>query len=475
MNSVMHARLRDYRMLWHAAVTHPNPHLSGIIRWGAMIAVIVFGAALTAKDGPRAGLAVLWCGASILLLLNWAWRFMPGAAKLNTPANAQLVPQMRGRLVELSSLVCFVGIIGIASAPYGDASQLAGRLFWIVFLTVGIGLAAAGHQAGSAIISASLFSSVFLDKLPTALPAMLSHPLAVVLSLPVYAVVIVVAARAMFPQAGERHWNMLARRSRWTAAAGKGEPLVEQVAGKQARSWYAASLRRHCARRDGSRLVLDALGPARHLGEIVAALGLMTLVLLATGIFASWRAGPGFMPDLGWLFACILLFIPVSHGLRLGELSGSHAAEQALVRLAPAAPSQAGAFNVRLGRSLMLQVLTGWMLTTGAVLMLAVLGGAGPTALLRAASLCCMVLPIVAVPLRNHASRRGSAAGGAATLFLISLVESLPLGMAVNAFTGMPVLPVAALVSIGFTIVVVMRRLRAMRSAPCAFPAGRMD
>jgi hypothetical protein len=60
-------------------------------------------------------------------------------------------------------------------------------------------------------------------------------------------------------------------------------------------------------------------------------------------------------------------------------------------------------------------------------------------------------------------------------LLLVSLVGSLALGMAVYSTTGIPALPVAALASIGFTVPVALRRLRTMRDAPCAFPAGRMD
>jgi len=129
-------------------------------------------------------------------------------------------------------------------------------------------------------------------------------------------------------------------------------------------------------------------------------------------------------------------------------------------------PGRAAAFNAQLGRSLLLQTLAGWALATGAALLLTALGAAGPEALLRVLCVACIILPAVAAPLRNHASRTGSAASAAATLLLVSML---------NALSGIPALPVAALASIGLTMVVVMRGLRTMRRAPFAFPAGRMD
>ena len=475
MSTLLNARLRDYRMLWRAAVMHANPRLSAIIRWGSLALAIVVGAAVTYNDGPRAGVAWFWGAASAFLLLDWAWRFMPGAVKLASPANAKLVPGMRQRLVELSCLMCFVGIAGIASAPYEDSGSVGAWLFWTVFFIAGAGLGVAGHKAGSALIMMACFSSLIVDRLPAALTAMLSHPVVVVLSLPVYAGMIVVAVRAMFPQGGEQHWKMLAQRERWTAAAGKPDPLVAQVGGKKARGWYAAALRRDSARRTGPRLVLHALGPVQHLSEMVMALALLSAVLLALGIFATWRVDPGVMQGVGWMFAALLMFVPLSHSVRLGQLSSNHAGEQALVRLAPVAPARADAFNAQLGRSLLLQALTGWAVATCAALLLVALGGAGPGTLLLMASLCCMVLPVVAVPLRNHASRRDHAVLTAIGLLLASAVQSVPLGLAMNGLTGVPVLPVAAILSIAFTVAASVRGLRRIRQMPCAFPAGRMD
>lgn len=471
----MSARLRDYGMLWHAAVTHANPRMSGVIRWGAIIVAIVFAAGQAVDKGPREGLAMLWTVASVFLLLNWAWRFMPGAMKLNTPANAWLVPQMRRRLVELSCLVCLAGIAGFASSPHADTSELGIWLLWMVIFVVGIGLGAAGHWAAGPIITTLCFGWFLAEWLPAGMRAALSHPVAIVLSLPIYAGVIVVAVRAMFPQGGERHWEMVAKRLRWAAPSGKPDPLIEQVASRQTRGWYGKTLRRDSARRDSRRLVLHALGPTYHLAETVAVLGILAVVVTCTGILSTWRADREVTAGIGWLFACMLLAVPLLHSVRLAQLPAGFAAEQGLVRLAPAMPGAVVAFNIQLGRSLLLQGLAGWALATGAALLLAALGGAGPEALLRVICVACIVLPVVAAPLRNHASRAGTAAGTVAALLLVSIVEGVILGLAVNSMTGIPALPVAALASIGLSLYAVMRGLRTMQLAPCAFPAGRME
>jgi len=470
----MNGRLVDYRMLWQAATTHAHPRLSVIIRWGVSFLAIVIGAAVGYNDGARAALAWFWSAGSAFLLLTWAWRFMPGAVKLGTPAYAKLVPQMRRRLVELSCLVCCIGLAGIASAPYADASALGGWLFWIVLLLVGAGLGTAGHPAGSALIMVGCFSSMFLEKLPPVVGATLSHPLVLLLSLPVYAGVIWIAVRTMFPEGGERHWNMLARRARWASTVGMQDPTIAQMGGKPIKRWYAASLRGASERRDGRRLMLLGLGPARHIGEWVAATGLMSAIVLAIGVLTTWRADRERMQDIGWALGCMLLFVPVLHGLSLRQLAGVHTGEQALVRLAPAMPASAVAFNGQLGRSLLRQMLASWLLAGGVALVLVALGGADAAALLRLAGVYCLALPLVALPLRDHAASGRSGVVGV-LLVLLSFAADLLLAFPIGRVTGLPVMAVAALLGIATALLALRHGLRTMQGAPCAFPAGRMD
>ncbi|VXB45792.1 hypothetical protein [Massilia sp. 9I] len=471
----MKARLQDYRTLWRAAVSQSNAWSTRFIQASVWLTVLMLGAGMALTDGPRTAIAFLWSAVFVILLLNWGWRFMPGAVKLNSPANAKLVPQMRARLVELSCIVCIAGIAGIASAPHADSTLLVGALFWTVLITLGTGLAAAGHPAGSPIVTAGMFCAVFAGKLTATLSSVLSHPIVILLSLPLYAGAIVVAVRAMFPQGGERHWNMEARRARWGDAAGKRDPFVERVAAVHTKGWYAASLRRDCVRRDGRRLLLHALGPKHHLGEMAVATCLLAVVLAVLGIFMGWKAGLDTVRGIGWLFAALLLFVPLSHSLRLGQLAGSHPAEQSLARLAPAAPASSAAFNRQLGRSLLLRALAGWLMASSLGLLLMALGGAGASTLLLLAGVCCLALPMVALPLRDHAARRKQSGIVGILLVLLSFASCLVLATMTGRIMGLPVMLVAVFLGIAVTVLAVVRGLRTMEAAPCAFPAGRMD
>lgn len=472
----MKARLREYRMLWRAAVTHGNSGATRFVGWFVLFAVLVLVAATGEQKGTQTALAALWAMGFAILMLNWAWRFMPGAVKLNHPAHAKLVPRMRRRLVELSCLVCFVGIAGIASAPFPNTKGIGVVLFWVVLVAAGTGLAAAGHRMGSTIIVMAGVCAGFSGKLAGILAGPLSHPLAILLSVPLYAAVIFVAVRAMFPQGGERHWDMEARRKRWAdAGSGKHDPFIERVAGVHTKGRYATALRRDGARRDAPRLLLHALGPSHHLNELGVAIGLMAALLAVLGLFTAWRVDAGAVRDIGWMFAAMLLFVPLSHSLRLAELAGGHVAEQGLARLAPAAPATAAGFNRVLGRALLRRALAGWLMASGAALALVALGGADLQGLLRMAGVCCLALPMVALPLRNHAAARPPSGVVSILVLLLCFTVCLAVALGIGRMTGLPTMALAAFLGIAIAAIAAARGLRKMEAAPCAFPAGRMD
>lgn len=470
----MNARLRDYSLLWQAAVTHANPRLSAIIRWGAPLLALIVAAAAWATRGAAAALVLAWCVGCAVVLLSWAWRFVPGAVKLNSPANAKLVPGMRRRLVELGCIVWFLPVAGIALAPYADPGRVGIWLFMLVSFTLGAALGAAGHQAGWPVIAASFFGSAFLGDLPPVVQSLLSSLPGLVLALLLYAAIIVVVARDIFPEGGERHWRMIGRRTRLVGETGKRDPLLDQMGGRQANKWYAASLRRDSARRDARKLVLHALGPAHHLGELVLGLALLACVVACISVFATWRTGTDVLGGIGWLLACTLLIVPFSTIVRLDGQVAAHPGEQALLRLAPAMPGSAPAFNRHLGRALLLHALASWAIASGAALALTALGGASATTLFNLACACCLLLPLVAAPLRNHARRAPLAAFLAVVVVLVSANMDLLLGFSARN-AGLPALPVAAVLSMVSAAVLVQRGMRIMAAAPFAFPAGRMD
>ena len=468
----MNARLRDYRLLWNAALSHANPFGSAVIRWGVPLVTFVFAMAMGWTDGVRQALVLVWCVACVFILLTWTWRFLPGAVKLNSPANAALVPRMRARLIELACIVWFAAIVGIAAAPYADSGHLGTFLFWIVLGTVGTGLGVAGHNAGQALVSLAVMSAVFQSRVPEALHEFASRPAVLALALVLYAGIIAVAARAIFPSAGERHWRMVERCKRLEDANTKAGT---EAAGARAFGWYPASLRRDSARRDSRRLVLHAFGPGHHLLGSVVALGLLSAILVAIAFLALWRNGTEVLAGVGWIFACTLLFVPLFQGTRLSQMAAINPVEQGLVRLAPAMPGTASTFNHLLGRGLLLQALKCWSVSAAAAMLLGALSGAGLPQLLMLGSVFCLILPALAEPLRNHAVRSRFGAATVIVLLLVSVILCLALGAASWWFTRLPVLPVAAGASIALAAIAITRGLRVMEASPFAFPAGRMD
>lgn len=471
----MNARVNDYRMLWHAAVTSANPRLSALARWAIPLLVTTIGLLVWYTEGPRAALVWVWCSVCATLLLTWTWRFLPGAVKLNSPADAKLVPTMRRRLVELTCLVWFAGIAGLVIAPYPETVSPGLWMPWAVVLTLGCGFGVAGHKAASALVCTACFGSAFLGKLPQSVHDMLSTAPVLAMSLLLYAGLAIVAARAIFPEAGEGHWRMIAARARMGGSADKTDPMVEKLAGAYTRGWYAAALRRNSAARDRRRLLQHALGPAHHPGEQLVGLALLSGILVIVGVFITWRTGADVLAGIGWILALATLIIPIAAILRMNVLVAARPGEQALVRLAPAMPGTAPSFNRCMGRGLLRQAVLAWGAGAGAALLLAALGGADASILLRMACICCLVLPLAAAPLRNHAVRAPLSAVMPVLLLAVSIAASIGIGYAARTVGELPVLPVAALASIAIAAWAIARGLRVMEGSPFAFPAGRMD
>lgn len=469
----MNTRLQDYRLLWRAAISHTNPFASPIVRFGLLFIVLLSIVGQWLKHGAAGGLRWGWLALCFSLLAVWAYRFVPGAVQLNAPANAKLVPRARQRLIELFCLLWFAGVAGLVVTRYLDGGTGL-MVLWCVAMSLGSALAAAGHPAGMAVLSAAFFLTLLGNKLPPAVGDVLSHPASMVLLMLLSTGAAAIVAWLVFPAAGERHWRMVARRARMPDAAGKpGDRTGKPPVPKRAR-WYAATLRRDCARRNPRRLVLHALGHTHHPDELVMGLGMLSATVFALGTFISWRAGDEVTAGIGWLFACTLLAVPFAANLRLSRLLAAYTDEQALVRLAPSMPSTAPAFNRHLAQALLVHGLQGWTLATAAALALAALAGTERGKLLDLACVCCLMLPMVAVPLRDYAVRMNASSMIPIVLLLASVCVSAAFGFAARLFLGAQVLPAAAIASIALAAFGARQGLRIMERSPCAFPAGRI-
>lgn len=467
----MNARLRDYRLLWRAALTRAYPQAPTTILWSIPVLALLGSALAWEWTGLEAALRWASYVPFAIVLLAWMVYFVPGAAQLNVPAFAKLVPGMRRRLVELTCLVWLACIAGLAAALFLQSPNAGTFVFYIVVFTLGSGMAAAGHGAGSGLLSAMVIGSVFLGEVPQWVHDLASRPSVLLLSMLLYAGAIAAAAHAMFPEGGERHWRMLEKRQ----LPGQSKDKVgERIAAAHVNGAYARSLRRAAEQRDSRRLVLHALGPGHHLQESVEVVAVLCAILVALGLFTWWRVGADVVAGVGWVFGCVLLTVPLVQVARLNLLAARSAPEGALVRLAPSMPGGARAFNRHLGHALLVQSLTSWALGTGAALALTALGGATGATLFNLACGCCLLLPLLAAPLRNHARRAPLATSLAVLLLVVSAAMDILLGFSARN-AGLPLLPVAALLSIVTALIAITRGLRVMAQSPFGFPAARMD
>lgn len=469
----MNARLRQYWILWRAAMAHSSARANALLGWCLAVAALGGLAAAIALGGEARVRA--WCAPFMVLLIGWGSTFVRGAVRLNTPSNAKLVPQMRARLAELSFAVWFLGLAAIAACPFADTPGMAYAVVWGGLLTLGMGLSAAGHGLGVVLI----FGSVFMPSAKRLLPWLqeaASSPwfLAAVVALFVPAGL--AATAAMFPQGGERHWRMQAHRERWvsTRPGDRGDSPFLKPPG----TWFAAALRRASVRRAPRSLLLHALGlgPGRA-DFLCGSLLMFVLGLIALGL-VRLAGSPGVQEasaDLGWALASILLIMPAVQAeipLRAMPATG---AEQSLLRLAPLMPGAAPAFNRLLGRALVAQALADWALVSLLAFTLAWLSGASAAMLLVQACICCMGLSMTVTGLGDHARRRPLRGPLRLVLGAGAVLLCTAGGFALRAAFGIPAMPAATVIALVLTAFLATARWRTMAQAPFAFPAGRMD
>lgn len=473
----MSARLRHYGLLWRAAVTIIRPNANAVLGWGIGSITVLVTAILLLLDRTQGALVWAWCAPLTLLLLAWSFQFAPGAARLNTPANAQLVPAMRRHLAELAFAVWFLCLAGLAACPFASQATMTAIVLWLGIFSLGGALAAAGIGAGTALIFSVVILPPSVGILPSWLQALAARPVFLAAELVLLALAGALAMTAMFPRAGERHWRMLARRERQVAIRPADRPGAGPVR-RTAMRCYAALLQRDCARPEARSLLAHVfgLGP----GRAEAALGMLGMFAVGLAVIGLVRlhGSPGVRQasaEIGWIIASAILFLPMAHADVTLKTMPAMAAEQSLVRLAPLFPETAPAFNRLLGRALLRQALGGWALAVLAAFTLSWLSGASGATLAMQACASCLALPMLMVPLRDLSRRRSLRTVLSVLLPAGSVVLCLGAGMALRKLAGLPVMPVAAALALTLAAALQLRGWRSLVQAPFAFPAGRID
>lgn len=469
----MTPRGRQYAVLWHAAIAQAHPRAHAILLWSMASITLLVATVIALGLGWRAAIGWALCAPAGILLFAWAMLFVPGATGLNSPANAQLVPDMRARLIELTLLV-WLGAMGVFTAGLFFLQDApAPTLLMTISISLGVASGLAG-LSGSLIILAPLLIGSLVSKLaPGWLLDALYSPAASALAVASLLPLGLLVTRALLPRAGERHWAMQAHRERMVSAGKKGFA----PGGLLGSSLDGLTFRRALARRGPRALLMRALGPNMMVTTVSGAgIGGLTFAGLTyldhagvpVDLTAKLAASSSTMTAL---IMMTFLFQAGSVPAMVARSSG----EQALVRLAPAMPALAPGLNRLLARGLLLQGLTCWAVTSAAAVLLALLVGARGEALAAQACMCCMALPALALALRDHA-RKPSWGIGFIWVLAVGLALIGPLvGAILSMLLGWPFWLSATLAAIALAALLVRQRLGLMVGAPFAFPAARLD
>lgn len=467
----MTARLGQYWLLWRAALGFTRAFSPRLLLLMAVLTTLVSSGVAATSGSSAAWLTWAMCTPAGFLLFVWTMAYVPGALKLNTPANAQLVPAMRRRLIELTVLVWLLGI-GLLAAGMLFTTETPGPGLWLAAaITLGTATGAAGVSVAWLIYLPVLAGLVLMKYLPEWLLAAVQGVTTSAPVLTALPLLCAVATLAMFPQAGKRHWHMLSRQNGGAVASGMGK---EREPGRL--SWDSLLLQRAIAHGKPGALLMPALGrsmpAALANGLVLATLGIGTIMYLAhrgllpamTDYFSQWS----------WItISGVLLVFVFQAGMAPAWLART-TGEQSLVRLAPAFPANAAAFNGLLARAQLRQSLTIWAMATGAALLLGVASGMDASALLQQLGVCCMTLPTLALALRDHACSRAWPVFGMWAV-AIGLSYTSPLvGIGAYGLFGLPFWPSALAAAFALTGALLASRLQLMRAAPIAFPAGRL-
>ena len=474
----MSAALRTHAVLARMALSSRQPHAGILVLSFAVLAAAAIGVLVQLKmEDPILSIGVAARIGLAGLVAGWAGYFLPGAIKLNTPGNARLVPALRRRLMQLTAGAWAAATLLMALLAVGSGLAPA-----LVLLGVGIALATfalarTGHWAGIAMQFA-LFPLVAVSRdIPAGALEWLAHGPGLALASLLMLAYGAFTLRTMFMHGGDRHYAQRERQKLQTERLSPKGQFKEGRPNRLATKIYLAFLRRDCAGRDAGKLLGHLLGVREHWSYQALSLALVTLIGGAALLLLRVYGGDTLRvmaANGGWIFALGVMLVPLfeheRRNIRLMETRG----EQALLRLAPAMPATAGAFNRTLARVHLRSALLGWCMQVAAVLSLTLAAGAPLSFHAMQMCACCLTLPLIGTNLRRHARDAGLLGLGPLLALLLSAGISFAIAALLRAAFGLPLTAGAALASILIALVVVPWRWKRSVAAPIAFPVGRL-
>jgi hypothetical protein len=477
----MNAALRDYRIIWRMATAQEEgrtARMLGLVA-GAVAACIAILLAAAALDGRLDGMDVLrfLVGVTALWqLLVWAFVFVPGSIRMNSPVNARLLPRQRRRLMQMTVASWLLVSLGLA---FGI--DLAATLPVVALGTLGLALLGAGNRYASGLLvvggnwawlSHVLLPQAWVDFMAGSA----TMPVLAVLTLPAGAW----GLRWLYPDGGdaylERRAAQLKRVSAFDQCGADKHPVPEGMAARGNLSLYFVALRRDVRRADPGAMLMHALGPTAHWTAWTGAIAIMLLIGCGARFALAWSHGgvaqslfDGFAGIGAALMALVVVFSTAQYGQQLRRTRG----EQALLRLTPLA-GNAAQLNRRLARRLLCQALGVWAGLTVSLMSLTLPFGTGPDVLLRQLGLCSLAGQVAMMGLLgDYAGNGGWNPALALRAAVLALVQAL-VAVGLGALTGTTAWPWLVAIPLMVCVVLLRRDWRRMLAAPPAFPAARM-
>lgn len=405
-----------------------------------------------------------------LALFHWL-RFIPGAVRQNSPANARLVPGLHRSVRRTTVLAWCLTVAPMALLARAFERPLLGFVVLCLAVTA-IGMARGGRAIGNLIYILLIVAQGFVIGSAALLAWLASAPVLTLLAL-LCAALARDAMRTVFPAGGEGHWKMLAAQAKQRVSTDLQQSMRLNRASGGSPSLYALWLRRDL--RPGAPdapLLLHALGPYNHRFDVLVPLALVLLLAVAVRlVLGALGADSSAVPaELVRSFAIPIVLLQGVMFERMAVSISNTRVEQALVRLAPRAP-QAPRLGRVLARQLLAICLVEWLATGLALAAMLALFGASQRDYLMVASAMSVSLATVGWVLRDYTLDQRAAFSAAA------IMQTLFLGAGGVALflvrDNLPLWSMLLPLMLGSSLAIVHGRWTTMVEAPVPFPAGR--
>lgn len=225
----------------------------------------------------------------------------------------------------------------------------------------------------------------------------------------------------------------------------------------------------------GRPLIVRVLGPRGFGGERLV-LALLVGVCVVMRSWVALRGGGNAHAELfGTRCAVLVVVLVLLELIAFGVAGGfaSRTSEQALVRLAPAAPASAS-FNRVLARYFLQRYAAMWCVFSALALGALWILGATAGELARAAAACSLTLALAGVPLDDYARRSDYVPRTQLVHMVVSGAILFAAVLAVGGDGSVAQWSAATLAGLLVAGLFTWYRWRAMVAAPPAFPAGRL-